>query len=211
MGNSYKENIMYDDVFEELISDWSEKFESLNYEQIERLVFYLKSIHGYDANCENSWHNHEAYEKKLSALRDSKEQILLMKKSRSLFRQSSLLHMINGLILSACLLMFFFSTWYWGVALAVLFVYVYFRSDALTLKALLANKEQDRRYFLHSIRLANNCTELNWSGFFSYYDGFKEGHYDDRQTKIHDENVDKISRKFRNALYNDEYLEWLSV
>ena len=119
--------------------------------------------------------------------------------------------MINGLILSACLLTFFFSTWYLGFAFVVLFGYVYLRSDALALKALLANKEQDRRYFLQSIRLAKNCAELNWSGFFSYYDGFKEGYFDEIQTKIHDENVDKISRQFRNALYNDEYLDWLTA
>ena len=211
MENPYKEKIMYDVVFKDLIGDKYDEIESLSYEQIERLVFYLKSIHSYDSNCENSWHYHEAYEKKLTAIRESKEQLSLMKKSRTLLRQSSFLHMINGLILSACLLTFFFSTWYWGFAFVVLFGYVYLRSDALTLKALLANKEQDRRYFLQSIRLAKNCTELNWSGFFSYYDGFKEGYLDEIHTKIHDENVDKISRQFRNALYNEEYLDWLRV
>lgn len=209
MENPYKEKIMYDKVFKDLVNDWSETFDSLNYEQIERLVFYLKSIHSYDSNCDYSYYNREEYEKKLNSLRDSNEQIKLMQKSKRLLRQSSFLHMINGLILSACILTFVYSSWFWSVALLFLFGYVYYQSDFITLKALLANKEQDRRYFLQSIRLARNCTELEWSGFFSYYEGFKEGFFDDQQKKIHEENRDKISRNFRNALYNDEFAPWL--
>jgi len=75
----------------------------------------------------------------------------------------------------------------------------------ITLQAIKVNKIQDRKYFLNSIRIAKNCTELDWSGFFSSYKGFKEGFFENlEQEEFHNNNVNVISKEFRDALYKDE-------
>ena len=123
--------------------------------------------------------------------------------------KSSVLHTLNGFVLATAALLFFISTWYWSFLVLILFVFLYAKADLLTLSAILISKEQDRKYFLQSIRLAKNCTELNWAGFYAMYYGFKEGYFNKEQEELHKKEIDKINRNFRNALYNEEYLDWL--
>jgi hypothetical protein len=95
----------------------------------------------------------------------------------------------------------------------LLLVYLFYQADLCTLNALLANKEQDRRYFLGSIRLAKNCNELDWSGFYAYHDGFQvgvsAGASNGDQAKGHYKQLGAITRNFRDAIYNDEFSPWL--
>ena len=142
-------------------------------------------------------------------MKNSDEQISLQRVARNKIFKSSAFHMLNGLILAFAILLFFTTTWYWGAISFTVFIFLYFKAEQLTVSALLVSKQQDRKYFLNSIRLAKNCTELNWAGFYAMYEGFSEGFLTKEQEVLHDREVDKINRSFRNALYNEEYLDWL--
>jgi hypothetical protein len=209
MKNSYKENIIFDDQLNKLVSPIFDPLESLSYEQIEKIVFYLKSIHNYNDKCDKAWSNHEAFQEKLENLRKSNQQLTLMRHSAKLLIKSTLFHMTNGVVFVVGVFSLFLIDWYWSALIFTFLAYMLYRADANTLRALLLSKEQDRRYFLSSIRLAENCTELEWCGFFAYYDGFQLGFFDEAQTEAHYRNVDAISRNFRNTLYNDEFVPWV--
>ena len=117
--------------------------------------------------------------------------------------------MANGIVFVLGVFSLFVLEWYWSALTFTFFAYMFYKAEANTLNVLLVNKEQDRRYFLSSIRLAENCTELEWCGFFAHCDGFQVGFFDKVQTETHDRNADVISRNFRNALYNDEFFPWI--
>ncbi len=209
MENSYKENITVDQQLNKLFGPIFDPLESLSYEQIEKIVFYLKSIHSYNDKCDRAWANHEAFQEKLENLRNSSEQLTLMRRSKKLLIKSTLFHMANGIFFVLGVFSLFVLDWYWSALIFTFLAYMFYKADANTLNVLLVNKEQDRRYFLSSIRLAENCTELEWCGFFAYYDGFQVGFFDEVQTETHYRNIEIISRNFRNALYNDEFVPWI--
>ena len=76
------------------------------------------------------------------------------------------------------------------------------------MKAIQVSKEQDRKYFLSSVRAANACNELNWAGLFSYNIATKDGALSDADLAHLNEQVAEITAKLRNALYNDEYFQY---
>ncbi len=204
MENDYKEAVTFDEQLNKLLSPIFDPLEALSYEQIEKIVFYLKSIHNYNGKCGRTWSNHIAFEEKLGRLRNSNQQLTLMRLSKKILIKSMLLHMSNGVVFVLGVFSLFLLDWYWSVSIFTFFAYILHKADKKMLSVLNINKEQDRRYFLSSIRLAENCTELEWCGFFAFYDGFQVGFFDEAQSKTHYRNVDVISRNLRNALYNDE-------
>ena len=73
--------------------------------------------------------------------------------------------------------------------------------------ALILTKEQDRRYFLSSIRAAKACNELGWAGLFSYNKCSKTGSYSEADTAHMNSEIGLLTHSLRTALYNDEYFQ----
>lgn len=87
-------------------------------------------------------------------------------------------------------------------------VCILFVDSKLLRKALLLSKEQDRKYFLSSIRAANACNELDWAGLFSYKQASKTGPHSDADQVRLDVEVGYLASGLRAAFYNDEYFQY---
>lgn len=99
----------------------------------------------------------------------------------------------------------------WGAVLIAAAVGLFVLAEVRYGKpALKAAKEQDRRYFLECIGAARACNELDWSGLFSYNGVTQPGPQSDaaiEQTRLR---IAALSAQLRNALYNDEYMQYLA-
>lgn len=69
-------------------------------------------------------------------------------------------------------------------------------------------KEQDRRYFLESIRAARACNELDWSGLFPYHGASRPGPQSDEDLERTEQRIAELSSQLRAALHNDEFMEY---
>lgn len=71
MQTAYLERVEQDEALHRAIGPVLPALQRLTADQVETLVFYLKSLHGYYPASENSSSLNAAFEKKLEALRDS--------------------------------------------------------------------------------------------------------------------------------------------
>ena len=76
--------------------------------------------------------------------------------------------------------------------------------------ALVLAKEQDRRYFLDSIRAARSCNELDWCGLFSYNGVLRPGSQSDEDIARTERRVAELAAQLRSAVYNDEFFSYTS-
>jgi hypothetical protein len=98
-----------------------------------------------------------------------------------------------------------------GVAVGVLVVsgfLIIYAEGKLFRKAILISKEQDRKFFLSSIRSAKACNELDWSGLFAYNRASKSGPQSDADIARTHVEIGRLSAELRAALYNDEYFQY---
>jgi hypothetical protein len=183
---------------------------SLSAEQIETLVFYLKSVHSCYAASENDGANFERFSTRLKTIRESREQTALQRKaSMQLFKVMAACVATGVLLAVGVVTMAVGGAW--GGAVIAAAVGLFILAEARFGKpALDAAKEQDRRYFLHSIRAARACNELDWSGLFTYNGVAQPGPQSNsaiEQTRLR---VAELSEQLRCALYNDEYMQYSS-
>lgn len=74
--------------------------------------------------------------------------------------------------------------------------------------ALVTAKEQDRLYFLESLREAKACNELDWAGLFSLNSVTHTGPQSETDIENQRLQVAELSSQLRIALYNDEYMQY---
>jgi hypothetical protein len=183
---------------------------SLSAEQIETLVFYLKSLHSFYPASEPHVANFERFSTRLKTIRESPEQTALQRKASVQLFKGMAACVATGVLLAIGVVALADSG-AWGGAVIAAAVGLFILAEArFGIPALDAAKEQDRRYFLHCIRVARACNELDWSGLFTYNGVAQPGPQSDaaiEQTRLR---VAELSEQLRCALYNDEYVEYSS-
>lgn len=194
------------------VSDVLPELQILSSTQIEKLVFYLKSLHGYYPKSENHVAYYSEFSDKLGKLRNSAEQISFQHKMWTAILIGIAFCVLAGLFLALSLSTLMVGQI--GVSIGFLCTTgacVIFSYVKLFRKALLLSKEQDRRYFLTSIRAANSCNELCWAGLFSYTKASKLGPLSDADEELISAQVAELTERLRSALYNDEYFQYSST
>ena len=181
---------------------------SLSAEQVETLVFYLKSLHSYYPSSENHVAHLERFSERLKTIRESAEQTTLQRKASAKLFKAMATGVVAGVLLAVGGVALLGSA-QWGAVLIAAAVGIFVLAEVRYGKpALEAAKEQDRRYFLECIRAARACNELDWSGLFSYNGVTQPGPQSDaaiEQTRLR---IAALSAQLRNALYNDEYMQY---
>lgn len=208
MSSTYLEYVEEDDALRQLVVPLLPQLKDLDVQQVEILVFFLKSLHTYYPNSESHVANYEKFGQKLEAIRTNAGQIALQKKAARLMFAA----MVTGgfgivLLLGGLLVMF--SNLGWGLAAVVAALGVFAFAEARFGKAaLVTSKEQDRRYFLESLRQAQACNELDWAGLFSHNGVTHTGASSDADILDTRRRVAQLSAQLRSALYNDEYFAY---
>ena len=183
---------------------------SLSAEQVETLVFYLKSLHSFYPSSENHIANLERSSERLKTIRESAEQTALQRRASTKLVKAMATCVVAGalLVVGAVVLV---GSAPWGGAVIAAAVGLFILAEARYGKpALDAAKEQDRRYFLQCIRTARACNELDWSGLFSYYGVTQPGPQSDAAIEQTRQRIAELSAQLRCALYNDEYMQYSS-
>lgn len=209
MQPAYLERIEQDVALHRAIGPVLPALRQLTVSQVEALVFYLKSLHGYYPASENSATLRLEFENKLEALRNSTVQKELHDKAA---RQLFIAMVLGGmavLALGLAALALFGGQAGGAAGLAVAAVAFFMFAEARFGKpALVTAKEQDRRYFLESIRAARACNELDWSGLFTYHGASHPGPQSDADLDRADQRIAELSGQLRTALYNDEFMQY---
>lgn len=208
MEPEYFSYVERDAHLHEVIAPVLPALRSLSAEQVETLVFYLKSLHSYYAASENHVTNLESFDERLKDIRESPEQTALQRKAAAKLFKAMAASVAAGALLAAGVAALAGSAAWGGLVIAAAAGVFVLAEARFGKPALEVAKEQDRRYFLKCIRAARACNELDWSGLFTYNDVTHPGPQTDadiEQTRIR---VAELSAQLRRALYNDEYMQY---
>ena len=212
MENPYLSYIQDDPKLNAVVSDVLPELQRLSSTQIEKLVFYLKSLHGFYPKSENHTSYWSEFADKLDKLRNSPEQLTLQRQTTSALLKGIVCCVLGGVLLAVALAALAGGQTGTGVGfLAVAGACVVLADTKCFRKAVLTSKEQDRKYFLSSIRVANACNELDWAGLFSYNKASKSGPLSDEEEAFLAAQGAELTAKLRVALYNDEYFQYSSL
>jgi hypothetical protein len=185
------------------------KLRSLTPLQVEKLVFYLKSLHTYYPKSENHADYLEQFLKRLDQLRNSDEQRELQRQANGCIFKGMGLCLLSGTMLTGTAVLSLSGSYVAGVL--VLFVALALALAAVTKffhRSILISKEQDRRYFLSCIRTASACNELDWSGLFTYHKANKTGLRSEADEQTVHAVIAELTTNLRAALYNDEFFQY---
>lgn len=212
MDNQYLSYLQEDPKLYAVVSDALPDLQRLSSTQIERLVFYLKSLHGYYPKSENHVTYWSEFSDKLDKLRNSPEQLNFQRQTSATLSKGIVCCVLGGVLLAVALEALMGGLTGVGIVfLGAAGACVLLADAKLFLKALLLSKEQDRKYFLSSIRAANACNELDWAGLFFDNKASKTGALSDADEVLHYAEVAELTEKLRAALYNDEYFIYSSA
>lgn len=144
--------------------------DTLTSDSIEKAVLWLKRIREKrQGPSPYSGQEYGAFYRALEALKNTPEQVSMQKAASWCAIKSHLL----GLVVLVCVLVFVLlysldiSKW-WTAMPGFLGWYSFDMMQEQTKKSFVIAKEQDRRYFMQSMRMATNVDELNEAGFFMY-------------------------------------------
>jgi hypothetical protein len=209
MDNQYLTYLKEDARLYAVVCDKLPELQGLSAAQIEKLVFYLKSLHSYYPKSENHVAFLSEFSDKLEKLRNGSDQIALQRQAAVVLLKGIASCVFAGVLFAVALAALLGGKIGMGVGFfSVGVVLILFADSKLLRKALLLNKEQDRRYFLSSIRTAKACNELDWAGLFSYNQASKAGPLSDADEARLGAEVGELTGKLRAALYNDEYFQY---
>lgn len=211
MIHEYLSYIEDDPQLYAVLKDKLPQFERLSPAQVEKLVFWLKSLQNYYPKSEAGVTHYDEFTDKLENLRNSPEQITLQRRaSRSLLKGIALC-VIAGLLLAIALANLLGGQMWLGIGcLGAAISCILVAESKLMKNALIISKEQDRKYFLASIRAARSCNELDWAGLFAYSPAMQLGPRSADDTKRIDNELAVLTGRLRAALYNDKYFEYSS-
>ena len=207
MKSEYLSYVEEDEALYGIVQPILSGINGLNVQQIEIFIFYLKSLHTYYPASENSGSYHTQFNLRLETLRASTSQVALQNKASHLMLLAIAMGGLSvAIFLTGVVLMF--GTPGWGVSLILVALVLFVLAQCRFGKpALLAAKEQDRRYFLESLRLARGCNELDWAGLFSYNGITSLGPQSDAGIERTGRRIADLTGQLRSALYNDEYMQ----
>lgn len=209
MDNEYLSYLKEDAKLYAVVKNKLPELQRLSSAQIEKLVFYLKSLHGYYPKSENHVAFHSEFSDKLEKLRNSSEQVALQRQAGAALLKGVACCVFAGVLLAVALAALLGGQIGVGVGfLVAVGACILFADSKLLRKALLLSKEQDRKYFFSSIRAANACNELDWAGLFSYNQASKTGPHSDADLARLNAEVGDLTGRLRTALYNDEYFQY---
>lgn len=209
MDNQYLSYLEDDAKLYAVVRDKLPELQRLSSAQLEKLVFYLKSLHGYYPKSENHVAFLAEFSHKLDKLRNDPAQVALQRQASAALLKGIACCVFAGILLAVALAALIGGQAGVGAGFLGATAACVLLSDAKLLrKALLLSKEQDRKYFLSSIRAARACNELDWAGLFSYNQVSKTGALSDADEAQIDAEVGDLTEKLRAALYNDEYFQY---
>jgi hypothetical protein len=209
MQTAYLERIEQDEALHGAIGSVLPALQQLTADQAETLVFYLKSLHDYYPASESSSTLRPEFQKKLDALGDSPLQREMQSKAARQMLIAMVLGGVAVLALGLAVIALLGGQAAGAAGLAVAAVALFIFAEARFGKpALVTAKEQDRRYFLESIRAARACNELDWSGLFTYHGATRPGPQSEADIERTDQRVAELARQLRAALYNDEFMQY---
>ncbi len=210
MTNNYLNTVESDAALYAIVQDKIPDLQRLSPIQIEKLVFYLKSLHTYYQQSENT-DVYSEFEAKLEKLRNSSEQLILQRLVASNIVKAIGSSTFAGLLLGGALFASIAGRIGIAVGCVVISIALIAFADGKWLKrAVVIAKEQDRKYFLSSIRTARGCNELDWSGLFSYNTASIPGPESCDDLAHMNGKVGRLTAKLRAALYNDEFFRYSS-
>ena len=210
--SNYKEYIENDKELNEIFESKFSALEKLSKMQIEKAVFYLKSLHSYYEDTSNAWHLKDIYDEKIFKIKWNEKQVELQNKGLKTMHMMALLNAINGVLVIALIFSIFTKAWGISLLLAIpLLLSYYYANKKLVVKTIAIYKEQDRRYFLECLRTAKGCNELDWSGLNAYYAGQHSGSQSDADIENTRIQINLITQNLKDALYNDEYFEYADL
>jgi len=209
MYNEYLSYLKEDAKLYAVLKEKLPELQRLSSVQIEKLVFYLKSLHSYYPKSENHVAFLSEFSDKLENLRNNSEQVVLQRRAGAAVLKGIACCVFAGALLAVALAALLGGQMSVGVGcLVACGACILFADSKLFRTALVLSKEQDRRYFLSSIRTANACNELDWAGLFSYNHASKTGPHSDADLARLNTEVGELTGKLRAALYNDEYFQY---
>lgn len=209
MSNEYFSYLEEDAKLYEVVRDMLHDLQRLNSVQTEKLVFYLKSLHSYYPKSENHVAFHSEFSDKLERLRNSPEQVALQRQASIAVLKGIVCCVFAGVLLTVALAVLLSGQTGIGVGFVVAAgASILFADSKLFRNALVLSKEQDRKYFLSSIRVASACNELDWAGLFSYNQALKSGPQSDADVARLRAEIGALAGRLRVALYNDEYFQY---
>ena len=103
MSNEYLSYVEEDAKLYALVKDKLPELQRLNSLQIEKLVFYLKSLHNYYPKSENHVAFHLEFSDKLEKLRNSAEQVALQRQAGSAVLMGIMCCIFSGVLCSLLL------------------------------------------------------------------------------------------------------------
>ena len=212
MDNQYLSYLQEDPELYAAVNDSLPALQRLSSTQIEQLIFYLKSLHGYYPKSENHTTYWAEFSDKLEKLRNSPEQLSMQRKTSVALLTGVVCCVLAGILLAIAFVALIGAQTSVGVGfIGAAVACILFSDGKLFRKALILSKEQDRKYFLSSIRAAKACNELDWAGLFSYNRASKSGALSDTDLVRLSDEVGELTGKLRASLYNDEYFQYSSV
>lgn len=200
----YEEYLKQDQELYRVVAPVLPSLQRLDAEQVETLVFYLKGLHGH-VPTEGGRHAYAAFSGRLDGLRASQAQGRLRAQVVRQLIKFLGLGAVAGVLLVAGVLCMLGSKWAWGAGLALASVLLFVLAmTRYGWPAVLVAQEQDRQYFLESIRLARNCDELGWAGLFADSRSPRSVEDDDAERM----RVAALAGQLRRALYQDEFMRF---
>lgn len=209
MNNEYFTTVEDDTRLYALVQDKVPDLSQLSATQIEKLVFYLKSLHTNYPKSENHVAFYSEFTAKLDKLRNTPEQLAMQHQAGANLVKAIGCCTIAGLLFAGALFAVFGGQTSIAIGILVVSVALVLIADSRFLKkAILVSKEQDRKFFLSSIRAAKACNELDWAGLFAYNEVSKSGTQSDADLALTNAEIGRLTAQLRAALYNDEFFEY---
>lgn len=209
MASEYLNYVKQDQELYRVVEQVLPGLETLNAQQVETFIFYLKALHGYNPTSENHVAYYDRFSEQLDKLRNSESQKALQTKAARLMLMAMVAGGVGGIVLAVGAVIMLGSAAGWGASLIIAALGLFMLAESQFGKpALETAKKQDRRYFLESLRTARACNELDWAGLFSHNGVTRPGPQSDadiEQTRVR---IAELTHQLRTALYNDEYMQY---
>lgn len=209
MASEYLSYVKQDEELYRIVEQALPGLETLNVQQVESFIFYLKSLHGYNPASENHVAYYDRFSKQLEELRNSESQEALQTKATRLMLLAMVAGGVGGIVLAVGAVIMLGGAAGWGTTLIIAAMGLFVLAEVRFGKpALETAKEQDRRYFLESLRSARACNELDWAGLFSHNGVTQPGPQSDADIEKTGIRIAELTHQLRTALYNDEYMQY---
>jgi len=206
METEYLADLQRDPDLRRITDQVLPELQRLRPDQVETLVFFLKSLHSYYPASSNDVSNWSAFDDRLKQIRESTEQKKMERRAASLLFKAMLMGGVSIAMIAAAAAALLAGAAGPALGLAGLGVGAFVLAELKFGKpAIEAAKEQDRRYFLECLRAARGCNELDWCGLFAFNGEIRPGPQSDEDLEQARLRVADLTGQLRSALYNDEY------